>query len=215
MLAVSDTGTGMDAETRSHIFEPFFTTKDREKGTGLGLSIVYGIVKQHGGDIWVYSEPGKGTTFKIYLPQAVAGMAATPLDSPPPELVSSDETVLLVEDEPGMRKMVRGILEHHGYQVLEAQSGAQALEIEASHQARIDLLLTDVVLPGMSGREVAEAMVAIRPGLKVLYLSGYTDHVVIDRGVLVPGASFLEKPFSPELLARKIREVLDNRSQAA
>ncbi len=215
MLAVSDTGTGMDPETKSHIFEPFFTTKERGKGTGLGLSIVYGIVKQHGGDIWVYSEPEKGTTFKIYLPQVAAGSAAGVAEDTAPQGVFGDETVLLVEDEPGVRKLVRGILEQYGYIVLEAGSGRQALELEAGHESRIDLLLTDVVLPEMSGRDVADALATSRPGIKVLYLSGYTDHVVIDRGVLAAGASFLQKPFTPEVLARKIREVLDDRTQAA
>ncbi len=215
MLAVSDTGTGMDPETRSHIFEPFFTTKERGKGTGLGLSIVYGIVKQHGGDIWVYSEPGKGTTFKIYLPQAAASEAGDDAGDPASPRLSGDETVLLVEDEPGVRKLVRGILEQYGYRVIEAGSGPQALEMEAGHEGRIDLLLTDVVLPKMSGRDVADALVLSRPGIKVLYLSGYTDHVVRDRGVLAAGASFLQKPFTPEVLARKIREVLDDRSQTA
>ena len=215
MLAVSDTGTGMDSETRSHIFEPFFTTKERGKGTGLGLSIVYGIVKQHGGDIWVYSEPGKGTTFKIYLPQAAAGEAGDDAEAFASARLSGDETVLLVEDEPGVRKLVRGILEQYGYRVIEAESGPQALEMEAGHEGRIDLLLTDVVLPAMSGREVADALALSRPAIKVVYLSGYTDHVVRDRGVLGAGACFLQKPFTPEVLARKIREVLDDRSRAA
>jgi len=217
LLAVSDTGTGMDAETRSHIFEPFFTTKERGKGTGLGLSTVYGIVKQHGGDVWVYSETGKGTTFKIYLPQTAAGATGTTGAGAERDLprVSGDETVLLVEDEADVRKLVRGILEDHGYRVLEAESGAQALDMVARHDGRIDLLLTDVVMPHMSGREVAEAMATSRPETKVLYLSGYTDHVVVDRGVLSAGARFLQKPFSPEALARKIREVLDDQSRAA
>jgi PAS domain S-box-containing protein len=215
MLAVSDTGSGMDAETRSHIFEPFFTTKERGKGTGLGLSIVYGIIKQHGGDIWVYSEPEKGTTFKIYLPQVAAASAAGEAGNPVVRRLSGDETVLLVEDEPGVRKLVRGILEQYGYSVIEAESGRQALEMETAHEGRIDLLLADVVLPEMSGRDVADALVLSRPGIKVLYLSGYTDHVVIDRGVLAAGACFLQKPFTPEVLAGKIREVLDDRTQAA
>jgi PAS domain S-box-containing protein len=214
MLAVSDTGTGMNPEVRSHIFEPFFTTKERGKGTGLGLSIVYGIVKQHGGDIWVYSEPGKGTTFKIYLPQTASGAASADVDSASPPVCGS-ETVLLVEDEAGVRKLVRGILEQHGYSVLEAESGQQALDLEAGHEGPIDLLLTDVVMPEMSGRAVAEALTLARPEMKVLYLSGYTDHVVVDRGVLAAGARFLQKPFSPEALTRKIREVLDDQSRAA
>jgi two-component system cell cycle sensor histidine kinase/response regulator CckA len=214
MLAVSDTGVGMDPDTRSHIFEPFFTTKERGKGTGLGLSTVYGIVKQHGGDIWVYSEPGKGTTFKIYLPQAaVASAGAT--DERDPPAASGSETVLLVEDEQGVRRLVRDILELYGYSVLEADSGEKALEMQASFEGRIDLLLTDVVMPKMTGRDLAEALELSRPETKVLYLSGYTDRVVVDRGVVAAGASFLQKPFSPEALARKIREVLDNHSQRA
>jgi PAS domain S-box-containing protein len=213
MLAVSDTGTGMDAETRSHIFEPFFTTKERGKGTGLGLSIVYGIVKQHGGDIWVYSEPGRGTTFKIYLPQASSSTAADSGDAAPPR-ASGEETVLLVEDDPEVRKLARGILEQYGYRLIEAASGPEALAAEAGHEGRIDLLLTDVVLPEMSGREVAEALAVRRAGLKVLYLSGYTDRVAMERGALTPGARFLQKPFGPEALARKIREVLDDQWRA-
>jgi len=211
MLAVSDTGTGMDPETRSHLFEPFFTTKERGKGTGLGLSIVYGIIKQHGGDIWVSSERGKGTTFKIYLPQTAASTDTVVPGDPAPPPVSGNETVLLVECEPGVRRLVRSTLEHYGYRVLEAESGRQALETEASHQGRIDLLLTDVALPEMSGPDVANALAARRSGVKALYLSG----VAVDRGGLAAGARFLEKPFNAEALARKIREVLDDQSQAA
>ncbi len=213
MVAVSDTGTGMDAETRTHIFEPFFTTKERGKGTGLGLSIVYGIVRQHGGDIWVYSEPGKGTTFKIYLPQS--GGVPVVADSPAALQATGNETVLVVEDESGVRKLVREVLQRHGYNVLEAASARQAREVEAAHKGTIDLLVTDLMLPDSNGREVAEAMAASSPGIKVLYLSGYTDHVAIDHGGISETARFLQKPFSPETLARKIREVLDDRSRAA
>jgi two-component system cell cycle sensor histidine kinase/response regulator CckA len=216
MLAVSDTGTGMDAETRSHIFEPFFTTKERGKGTGLGLSTVYGIVKQHGGDIWVYSEPGRGTTFKIYLPLAAAPATSPAAEPKPPVRGSCGETILLVEDEEGVRKYVRGVLETHGYRVLEASSGEAALKIGTSFQEPIALLLTDVVMPKMGGRELAAALAPHRPGMKVLYLSGYTDHVVVDRGVVHNGSEFLQKPFTPDALARKIREILDDdRSRAA
>ena len=216
MIAVSDTGTGMDAETRLHIFEPFFTTKEHGKGTGLGLSTVYGIVKQHGGDIWVYSELGKGTTFKIYLPLAAAPAVAGPIESAAPRAGSHGEMVLLVEDEQGVRKLVRGVLELQGYRVLEADSGETALDLAASYQGPIDLLLTDIVMPKMGGRELAAALAPRHPGIKVLYLSGYTDHVVMDRGVIENGAEFLQKPFTPDALARKIRDVLDDdRSRAA
>jgi PAS domain S-box-containing protein len=216
MIAVSDTGTGMDAETRSHIFEPFYTTKEHGKGTGLGLSTVYGIVKQHGGDIWVYSELGKGTTFKIYLPVAAGAANAGTAEAPPVRTGSRGETVLLVEDEQGVRKLVRGVLEMQGYCVLEADSGEKALDVCAAYEGPINLLLTDIVMPKMGGRDLAAALSPRRPGMKVLYLSGYTDHVVMDRGVLEHGAEFLQKPFTPDALARKIREVLDgDRSRAA
>ncbi len=215
MLAVSDTGTGMDPDTRSHIFEPFFTTKERGKGTGLGLSIVYGIVKQHGGDIWVESEPGKGSTFRIYLPQAAPGSSSADADGPVPLRLSGDETVLLVADAPGVRRLARAVLEHYGYRVIEAESGRQALRTEAGYEGPIDLLLTDAELPEMSGREVADALTRSRPGIKVLYLSGRADQMVTDRGALAAGARFLETPFSPASLARKVRELLDDRSRAA
>jgi len=214
MLAVSDSGTGMDAETRAHIFEPFFTTKERGKGTGLGLSTVYGIVKRHGGDIWVYSEPGRGTTFKIYLPRIdvaeEAGASAGEAGPPP----GGNETVLLVEDDQGVRKLVHEVLDQQGYGVLEANSGGQALEIVQNFDGAIDLLVTDVVMPKMSGRDLAEALLLLRPETKVLYLSGYTDRSVFEHGVLEKPAEFLQKPFTPDVLARKIREVLDGRSRA-
>jgi PAS domain S-box-containing protein len=215
MLAVSDTGTGMDAETRAHMYEPFFTTKERGKGTGLGLSTVYGIVKQHGGDIWVYSEPGRGTTFKIYLPRVgVAAAAEEPSKAVAPSPTGT-ETVLLVEDEGGVRKLIRDVLDQHGYQVLEAASGEGALEASETYEGRIDLLVTDLVMPGMNGRDLAEALVLLRPELKVLYLSGYTDHVAFTQEAIEQSAQFLEKPFSPETLAQKIRDVLDDHSRAA
>lgn len=215
LLAVSDTGTGMDAETRAHLFEPFFTTKERGKGTGLGLSTVYGIVKQHGGDIWVYSEPGLGSTFKIYLPNVgVAAVRDHPgaVEAP---LASGTETLLLVEDEDLVRTLVRDVLGQRGYRVLDADSGERALEIAGDYEGRIDLLVTDVVMPKMSGRDLAEALVLLRPEIKVLYLSGYTGQVVFDHGVLASSADFLEKPFTPQTLACKVREVLDTHSRAA
>jgi CheY-like chemotaxis protein len=207
MLAVSDNGTGMDPETRAHLFEPFYTTKEKGKGTGLGLSTVYGIVKQHGGDIWVYSERGRGTTFKIYLPM-VGERVEGPEKAAPPPARHGTEQILLVEDEDGVRRLVREILEQRGYKVIEASSGEQALEVlERDHQ-NLGLLLTDVVMPKMSGRDLAEAAALLSPDLRVLFLSGYTDQVVVDHGVVV-GADFLQKPFTPETLAHKVREVLD------
>ncbi len=207
MVAVTDTGVGMDAETKAHLFEPFFTTKERGKGTGLGLSTVYGIVKQHGGDIWVYSEPGKGSTFKIYLPRVIAPVVTE--EGPREEPVRrGTETILLVEDEAGVRKLVRDVLEQRGYHVLEAGSGDEALAVAAKHD-RIDMLLTDVVMPRMGGRELAHELTRLRPGLPVLFLSGYTDEVIADQKILGTGADFLQKPFAPDVLARKIREILD------
>jgi PAS domain S-box-containing protein len=209
MLAVSDTGTGMDPEVRSHIFEPFFTTKERGKGTGLGLSTVYGIIKRHGGDIWVSSEPGRGTTFKAFLPRIAAEEAAEQ-----PELEAGmpprggTETVLVVEDEEPVRRLVRDILESRGYHVLQAESGHKALETAAAFQGPIDLLVTDIVMPKMNGRDLAHALSLLRPEMKVLFLSGYTDQALINEGA-GHGAPFLQKPFTPDGLARKVREVLD------
>ncbi len=209
MLAVSDTGLGMDAHTRAHMFEPFFTTKEKGKGTGLGLATVYGIIKQSGGNIWVYSEPGMGTTFKIYLPRVVAAVEA-----PPPMLIRTSqphgsETILLVEDEDGIRSLVLGILRGRGYTVLEAGRPMEALEISKKFEGHIHLLFTDVVMPQMSGREVAAKISAARPHTKVLYMSGYTDHAIAHHGVLNPGVPFLQKPFTPDALTQKVREVLD------
>jgi len=210
MLAVSDSGVGMDAATQARIFEPFFTTKEKGKGTGLGLATVYGIVKQSGGNIWLYSEPGRGTTFKIYLPRV-----DQPLELPAPTPASREtprgtETVLLVEDDEAVRTLARKMLASHGYTVLAAPSGADALELAASHAGPIHLLVTDVVLPGMSGRELAARFQSVRPGLKVLYTSGYTDEAIVHHGVLDPGIAFLQKPFTSGALARKVRETLDS-----
>jgi len=208
MLAVSDTGSGMDAYTRAHMFEPFFTTKEKGKGTGLGLATVYGVVKQSGGNVWVYSEKGKGTTFKIYLPRVDAPV------EPPPKLVRASppqgsETILLVEDEEGIRSLVLGILQARGYTVLETGRPLEALAISKKFDGPIHLLFTDVVMPQMSGREVAAQITSARPSTKVLYMSGYTDNAIAYHGVLDPGVPFLQKPFTPEALAQKVREVLD------
>src|SRR5437899_2212248 len=214
LLAISDTGVGMDDATKARLFEPFFTTKEPGRGTGLGLATVYGIVKQSGGYIWAYSELGHGTTFKIYLPR----VAETPV---PPESttgtpipVRGSETVLVVEDQEEVRQLTKRVLEARGYAVLAARNGAEALEIVARHPTRIHLMITDVVMPGMNGRELAELACAKRSDLKVLYVSGYTGEAVLQHRFLEPGVAFLQKPFTPDALARKTREVLDNGRQA-
>ena len=208
MLAVSDTGTGMDAETRAHIFEPFFTTKEKGKGTGLGLATVYGIVKQSGGNIYVYSEPGLGTTFKIYLPQ-IEEPAPLPAAEKPQELLSETQrTILLVEDEAGVRTLARKVMESKGFRVLEAIQGEQALKILKEHAGPIHLLLTDVVLPGMGGRELAGHIEALHPEMRVLFMSGYTDEAIVSHGVLQSGIAFIPKPFTPDALVRKVHEIL-------
>ena len=208
MFSVSDTGVGMTPEVRERLFEPFFSTKEKDKGTGLGLSTVYGIVKQSDGDIWVYSEPGKGSTFKIYLPR---------VDEPPEQLrekVSGDEllrgseTILLVEDEEEVRKLAVRVLERQGYKVLAARDGDEALLICEGHQDPIHLMLTDVVMPGMNGHELAERLESLRPRMKVLYMSGYTDNAIVLHGVLVEGVNYIQKPFTVDALTKKVREVL-------
>jgi PAS domain S-box-containing protein len=208
-LTVTDTGCGMDRHTREHVFEPFFTTKEKGKGTGLGLATVYGIVKQGGGYIWVYSELGMGTTFKIYLPRVVAAVQPVPALPIPATQARGSETILLVEDEDGIRSLVAGILRGHGYKVLEADRPNTALEISKTFAGPIHLLFTDVVMPQMSGREVAAQISTARPATKILYMSGYTDHAIAHHGVLNPGVPFLQKPFTPESVTRKVREVLD------
>ncbi|HYM79090.1 MAG TPA: ATP-binding protein [Candidatus Dormibacteraeota bacterium] len=209
MLAISDTGVGMSTEILTHIFEPFYTTKELGKGTGLGLSTVYGIVKQSGGYIWVYSEPGQGSTFKIYLPR---------MDQPAEKLGSEKgsnhvqrgtETLLLVEDDSQLRQLTSSILAHCGYKVLVAGSTDEALALCKTNYHEIELLVTDVVLPGMNGRQLAEKVTQISPQVKVLYMSGYTSNAIVHHGVLDAGLWFLHKPFSLSVLVAKVREVLD------
>ena len=211
MLAISDTGAGMDSETQSRIFEPFFTTKG-PKGTGLGLSTVYGIVKQSGGYIWVSSEQGKGTTFRIFLPR-VAELASAEQVATPAESVATEpgtETILLVEDEANLRYLARQFLEKLGYRVIDAADGAVAMQIAVAHEGVIHLLLTDVIMPGMNGRELAQRISEIRPNVKVLYMSGYTENVIGRNGTLDAGVRLLQKPFTLRDLKNKVREVLDS-----
>jgi PAS domain S-box-containing protein len=210
MLAVSDTGSGMDQETQARIFEPFFTTKDVGKGTGLGLSTVYGIVKQSGGNISVYSEPGTGTVFKIYLPRideataSAIDMLAQDMNAP-----GGSETILLVEDEDAVRGLTRKILMQAGYKVLDAKSGEEAIRLCRGHAGPIDLLLTDVVMPEISGKEVADRLLELRPTLRVLFMSGYADEAIVQHGVLDANVKFIQKPFTWLALTRKVREVLN------
>lgn len=209
MLAISDNGSGMDKQTRSRIFDPFFTTKELGKGTGLGLSTVYGIVKQSGGHIGVYSEPGMGTTFKVYLPRIEGELDGNEPRAPASSYPKATETILLVEDETSVRKLARTILQDGGYTVVDAASGQEALEISRQHNGQIHLLLTDVVMPGTSGREVAQSVVTSRPEMRVLYMSGYTDDAIVHHGILDARTPFIQKPFTPNALLRKVRDLLD------
>jgi two-component system cell cycle sensor histidine kinase/response regulator CckA len=217
MLAVSDTGTGMSPEVQSRLFEPFFTTKPAGKGTGLGLASVYGIVKQSGGNVWVYSEVGHGTTFKVYLPlvdatadEAMPAALSPQPAAPPPAMSTNGATILLVEDNPSLEQIARRILKRYGYSVLSAPSAEEAVRVSRGHAGAIDLLLTDVVMPGQSGPSLATLLTTERPAMRVLHMSGYTDDAVVRHGALSGTATFLQKPFTPEGLGRKVREVLSS-----
>jgi CheY-like chemotaxis protein len=208
MLAVSDTGCGMDRETLSQLFEPFFTTKGEGEGTGLGLATVYGVVKQNDGFINVYSEPGEGTTFKIYLPLHEAGIEERKERKVARIPEGGRETILLVEDESMILSLGQKMMEHLGYRVLAANKPSEALRLAEAHADTIDLLITDVVMPEMTGRELADRLRSVQPDLKVLYMSGYTANVIAHHGVLEEGISFLQKPFSVQDLANMIREAI-------
>jgi CheY-like chemotaxis protein len=208
-LNVTDTGIGMDSETLSHIFEPFFTTKGPDRGTGLGLATVYGIVTQSGGHVSVYSELGHGTNFCVYLPVAVPASTSREQEEVAHRDSHGTETILLVEDLAPLRLLTRKLLEQAGYTVLEAEDGQQALEVARGREDEISLLVTDVVLPKLNGPDVAKSLLARRPGLKLLYVSGYADHAVMHKGVMESGSAFLQKPFSAEKLTGKVRELLD------
>ncbi|HEY6808292.1 MAG TPA: ATP-binding protein, partial [Gemmatimonadales bacterium] len=212
MLAVTDTGTGMDANTKARIFEPFFTTKPVGKGTGLGLATVYGIVKQSGGSITVDSAPGRGTTFRVYLPRAVTAAPApdAPRPAPPAAGGAGAGTVLIAEDEASVRLLACRTLEAHGYRVLSGADGAEALRLAETHGDGIDVLVSDVVMPGMSGPELARRLQRTHPGLRILYMSGYTDDAVV-REAAATGGAFLQKPFDPDSLERKVYELLASR----
>jgi two-component system, cell cycle sensor histidine kinase and response regulator CckA len=208
MLLVSDTGCGMDKETQSRIFEPFFTTKENGKGTGLGLSTVYGIIKQTGGYVFAQSEVGHGTTFRIYLPRVEDAAEPPHATQTASRALEGTETILLVEDEESVRQLVAETLASRGYKVMEAENGEEALKLAGSSRETIHLMITDVVMPGISGRDLAREVLKSRPETKVLFLSGYSEDAVLHQGVLEPETAFLQKPFTLQYLARKVRELL-------
>ena len=210
MLAISDNGIGMDAATQAQIFEPFFTTKEKGKGTGLGLSTVYGIVKQSNGFIWVYSEPGKGTTFKIYFPRASGEISELTGESKLEHRSRGSETVLVVEDEESVRALACRILRERGYVVIEAADGIEALRLAENHAGQLHLILTDIVMPGMSGKNLVSNLETARPGIKSLYMSGYTEGTIVHQGVLDSNVAFIQKPFTSKDLVRKVREVINS-----
>ncbi len=209
VLSISDNGLGIDPEAMAHIFEPFFTTKESGKGTGLGLSTVYRIVKESGGDVWVHSVPGEGSTFTVCLPCAPNGPAPRDIAAGPRVSAAGSETILLVEDEDGVRRLLTHVLHKRGYTVIEARDGEEALHILDRRGHEIHLVLTDMVMPRMTGRQLGERLCQRRPGVKIIYMSGYTDDVLVRTGALGPGMSFLQKPLRPEVLAARVREVLD------
>jgi CheY-like chemotaxis protein len=214
LLDVTDTGTGMDEETQAHIFEPFFTTKEKGKGTGLGLATVYGIVKQSGGFIWVYSELGKGTSFKIYLPRVNEAEVHIGIPKPTAEIPAGTETVLLTEDEQDVREIAREFLESGGYKVIEAKNGKEAISIAAEHRGKIDLLVTDMVMPGMTGQELAVQLQQEHPRVSVVFMSGYSEHAATEMANADPSVRLLTKPFSRGAILRTVREILQSRKKS-
>ena len=213
MIAVSDTGTGMAQEVRDRVFEPFFTTKGKGKGTGLGLSTVYGIVKQSNGNIWVYSEPGEGTTFKIFLPRVDEPAEILKAQEAGEEFPGGSETILIVEDDKEVRNLTVRILKRQGYTVLDGSYGDEAFNVCRQHKGPIHLLVTDVVMPGMDGRALSECLSQLHPEMKVLYMSGYTDDAIVHHGVMGKGMNYIQKPFTVNGLTKKVREVLDQSGQ--
>src|SRR6266446_2328847 len=211
MLVVSDTGTGMDSQTMARIFEPFFTTKTEGRGTGLGLSTVYGVVKQNNGYIMPYSEVGHGTTFRVYFPRVRETPDLRDKKSSQEEFAKGCETILVVEDEEALRELARELLEANGYKVIEAERGEKAIQLVEHSQTPIDLLLTDVVMPGIGGKQLAKRLLELRPGLHVLYMSGYTDDVIYNRGVLPENTLLLPKPFTRAVLLRRVRDALNTK----
>jgi CheY-like chemotaxis protein len=213
MLAVTDTGVGMTEEVRQKMFDPFFTTKERGTGTGLGLATVYGAVKQNGGYIWAYSEPGQGTTMKVYLPRATEGIAPDRKEHVEVSGLTGEETVLLTEDDDLVRKMIVRFLSKYGYRVLEAANGKEAMEISRQFRGTIHLLITDVIMPGMNGKELSERLRSERPDMKVLFMSGYTQNIIMQKGILPATIHYAQKPFSERTFALKVREVMEEQGE--